>query len=84
MPDVGGWRSGVGLADLERLVDYWGTLMDWRALERRLNGWPQFTTRRLGQNLNFIHAQGYGPRPPLLLLHGLPGSSIEFEALIAP
>ena len=84
LPDAGGWQSGVGLSDLKRLVDYWCTRFDWRAQERRLNELPQFTTRVLGQNLHFIRAQGDGSRPPLLLLHGWPGSFIEFEALIAP
>lgn len=84
LPDAGGWRSGVGLADLKRLVDYWRTRFDWRAQERRLNELPQFITRVLDQDLHFIHARGNGSRPPLLLLHGWPGSFIEFEALIAP
>lgn len=84
LPDAGHWQSGVGLADLKRLVDYWRTRFDWRTQERRLNALPQFTTEVLGQKLHFIHAQGNGSRPPLLLLHGWPGSFIEFEALIAP
>jgi pimeloyl-ACP methyl ester carboxylesterase len=84
LPDAGGWVSGVGLADLKRLVDYWRTRFDWRAQERRLNALPHFTTEVLGRKLHFIHAQGNGSRPPLLLLHGWPGSFIEFEALIAP
>lgn len=84
LPDAGSWQSGVGLADLKRLVDYWRTRFDWRAQERRLNALPQFTTEVLGQQLHFIHARGDGSRPPLLLLHGWPGSFIEFEALIAP
>jgi pimeloyl-ACP methyl ester carboxylesterase len=84
LPDAGSWQSGVGLADLKRLVDYWRTRFDWRSQERRLNALPQFTTELLGQKLHFIHARGDGSRPPLLLLHGWPGSFIEFEALIAP
>jgi pimeloyl-ACP methyl ester carboxylesterase len=84
LPDAGGWQSGVGLADLKRLVDYWRTRFDWRSQERRLNALPQFTTEIFGQQLHFIHARGDGSRPPLLLLHGWPGSFIEFEALIAP
>jgi pimeloyl-ACP methyl ester carboxylesterase len=84
LPDAGGWQSGVGLADLKRLVDYWRTRFDWRAQERRLNALPQFTTEVLGQKLHFIHAPGDGSRAPLLLLHGWPGSFMEFEALIAP
>jgi pimeloyl-ACP methyl ester carboxylesterase len=84
MPDAGDWRSGVGLADLKRLVDHWLTRYDWRAQERRLNTLPQFTTMVEGQRLHFIHARGDGSRPPLLLLHGWPGSFLEFETLIAP
>jgi len=84
LPDAGGWESGVGVADLKRLVDYWRTRFDWRAQERRLNALPHFTTEVLGQKLHFIHARGDGSRAPLLLLHGWPGSFIEFEALIAP
>lgn len=84
LPDAGGWQSGVGLADLKRLVDYWRTRFDWRSQERRLNALPQFTTEIFGQQLHFIYARGDGSRPPLLLLHGWPGSFIEFEALIAP
>jgi len=83
-PDAGGWRSGVGVADLRRLVDHWLTCYDWRAQEARLNRLPQFTAEVLGQRLHFIHARGDGSKPPLLLLHGWPGSFLEFEALIAP
>jgi pimeloyl-ACP methyl ester carboxylesterase len=82
--DAGGWRSGVGLADVRRLVDYWLTRYDWRAQERRLNLLPHFTADVLGQLLHFIHARGDGSRLPLLLLHGWPGSFLEFERLIAP
>lgn len=84
VPDAGGWRSGVGLADLRRLVDYWLVRYDWRAQERRLNLLPQYTAEISGQRLHFVHAAGGGSRPPLLLLHGWPGSFIEFEGLIAP
>ncbi|RZK81717.1 MAG: epoxide hydrolase, partial [Methylobacterium sp.] len=83
-PDAGEWRSGVGLADLRRLVDHWLYRYDWRAAEERLNRLPQFTADVLGQRLHFVHARGDGSRPPLLLIHGWPGSFIEFEALVAP
>lgn len=38
----------------------------------------------LGERLHFIHARGDGSRPPVLFLHGWPGSFLEFETLIAP
>jgi len=83
-PDAGGWSAGVGMADLRRLVTFWLERYDWRAEEARLNRLPQFTAEVLGQRLHFIHARGDGSRPPLLLLHGWPGSFLEFEGLIAP
>jgi pimeloyl-ACP methyl ester carboxylesterase len=84
MPDAGGWRSGVGLADLRRLVARWQDGYDWRATEARLNALPHFLADVEGQAIHFIHARGDGSRPPLLLVHGWPGSFLEFEPLIAP
>lgn len=84
LPDAGGWESGVGLADLRRLVDHWLHRYDWRAQEARLNRLPQFTADILGQRLHFVHARGDGSKPPIMLVHGWPGSFIEFEQLIAP
>jgi len=83
-PDAGGWRSGVGLADLRRLVDHWLTRYDWRAQEARLNRLPQFTAEVLGQRLHFVHAKGDGSKPPVMLVHGWPGSFLEFERLVEP
>ncbi|RZL21638.1 MAG: epoxide hydrolase, partial [Sphingomonas sp.] len=84
LPDAGGWKAGVGKPDLKRLVDYWLERFDWRAIERRLNALPHFITEVEGEHIHFVHVQGDGSRPPLLLLHGWPGSFIEFEAVIAP
>lgn len=88
LADAGGWKSGVGLRDLRRLVTHWLTRYDWRAAERRLNRWPQFTTEVLGQRLHFIHVRGKAGegarRLPVLLIHGWPGSFLEFERLIEP
>lgn len=84
LPDAGGWRSGVGLSDLRRLVGYWLDRYDWREQERRLNALPHFMAKVAGERVHFIHARGNGLRPPLLLLHGWPGSFLEFEPLIAP
>lgn len=84
LPDAGGWASGVGLADLRRLVEHWLHRYDWRAQEARLNRLPQFTADILGQRLHFVHARGDGSKPPIMLVHGWPGSFIEFEQLIAP
>jgi pimeloyl-ACP methyl ester carboxylesterase len=84
LPDAGGWRSGVGLTDLRRLVSYWLDRYDWRVHEQRLNLLPQYTADVLNERLHFVHARGDGSRPPLLLLHGWPGSFLEFEQLVSP
>ena len=84
LPDVGGWRSGVGIDDLRRLVAYWRDSYDWRWVERRLNLLPNFTTDIEGERIHFIHMKGDGSKPPLLLLHGWPGSYLEFERLLEP
>jgi pimeloyl-ACP methyl ester carboxylesterase len=81
VPDVGGWASGVGAADLKRLVDYWRDNFDWRKIELRLNQLPHYITDIEGERLHFIHLKGNGTKPPLLLIHGWPGSFIEFEAI---
>jgi pimeloyl-ACP methyl ester carboxylesterase len=84
LPDAGGWKSGVGLADLKRLVSYWQNDYDWRAVERKLNELPHFSAVIEGEHLHFLHVRGDGSKPPLLLLHGWPGSFIEFEHLLQP
>ncbi|TCP31065.1 epoxide hydrolase [Sphingomonas sp. BK235] len=83
-PDAGGWKSGVGLTDLRRLVDNWIKTFDWRAQEAKLNRRQHYLTDVDGQTLHFVRARGDGSRLPILLLHGWPGSFIEFEELIDP
>ncbi len=84
LADAGGWESGVGISDLRRLVDYWLHRYDWRAHEARLNRLPQFIAEIQGQRLHFIHVRGDGSRLPMMLIHGWPGSLLEFEQLIEP
>lgn len=38
-----GWESGTDSEFLRELVEYWRTTFDWRAVESRLNSYPQFT-----------------------------------------
>lgn len=81
LPDAGGWNAGVGIADLKRLVNYWVTDYDWSKTEQRLNQLPQFITRIEGEPLHFIHVKGDSSKPPVLLLHGWPGSFLEFGTI---
>jgi pimeloyl-ACP methyl ester carboxylesterase len=84
LPDLGGWKSGVGVSDLKRLTRYWLESYDWRQVEKHLNQLPNFITEIEGEHLHFLHVRGDGSKPPVLLLHGWPGSYLEFEALLEP
>lgn len=77
------WSVGVPLDELRDLVGYWCTTFDWRALEARVNELPQFTTEIDGQQVHFLHVESASPDAvPLLLIHGWPGSFLEFTGLI--
>src|SRR5262245_30337746 len=54
LPAVG-WSRGVPLTYLKELAEYWRTSYDWRAAEKRLNQFPQFTTLIDGANVHFLH-----------------------------
>ena len=76
--DGAGWDYGTDPDYLRELVTYWRNGFDWRAQERRLNGFPQFRATVDGVDLHFIHERGTGPNPmPILLLHGWPSSFVQ-------
>ena len=65
----------------DRLLDHY----DWRAHEARINRCPQFTTRIDGETIHFLHVRsGVLGAIPLLLIHGWPGSIVEFLDVIGP
>ena len=47
--------QGVQLAKLRPLVEYWGTVYDWRKVEAALNALPQFITEIDGLDIQFAH-----------------------------
>jgi pimeloyl-ACP methyl ester carboxylesterase len=80
-----GWGLGTDLRYLEELVAYWRDTFDWRAQERRLNGFEQFTTTIDGLTIHFLHRKSKAPNAfPLLITHGWPGSFVEFTKIIGP
>jgi len=80
-----GWDYGTDLTYLKSLVAYWRDSFDWRAQERRLNGFDQFKTRIDGLDIHFIHQRSKVPNAfPLVLTHGWPGSIVEFTKIIGP
>jgi epoxide hydrolase len=84
LPGVG-WSRGVPLGYLKELSHYWSTAYDWREHEARINTHPQFTTTIDEQNVHFIHVRSAEPTAtPLMLIHGWPGSIVEFLEVIGP
>lgn len=80
-----GWRQGADIDYLRDLCEYWRSGYDWRRHEAWINGFPQFLATVDGVDLHFIHVRGKGQNSmPLLLLHGWPGSILEFIRLIEP
>ncbi len=80
-----GWEQGTNRAYLEGLLAYWQDGFDWRAQERRLNEFDHFKTDVDGIDVHFIHERSANEDAvPLLLVHGWPGSSVEFADLIGP
>src|SRR5918993_2065888 len=80
-----GWSRGVPVRYLRGLAEYWRTGYDWREHEERLNQLPQFTTTIDGAGLHFIHVRSpEAEATPLLLIHGWPGSIVEFQELVGP
>jgi pimeloyl-ACP methyl ester carboxylesterase len=79
------WEYGADINKVRELADYWQNKYDWRVQEAKINRFDQFTTEIDGQQIYFIHQRS--PRPdaiPLMLIHGWPGSIVEFLALIDP
>jgi epoxide hydrolase len=84
LPGVG-WSRGVPLEYLRELAEHWRTGFDWRKQEATINQYPQFTTTIDGANVHFLHVRSPEPdATPLLLLHGWPGSVVEFLDVIGP
>jgi epoxide hydrolase len=84
-PD-GGADGSYGMTNdrVQRLAAHWQSF-DWRALEARLNAYPQFVTEIDGEDIHFIHVRSSREdATPLILTHGWPGSIVEFLDLIAP
>lgn len=80
-----GWSRGVPVDYLHGLAAYWRDGFDWRAQEAKLNEFPQFTTVIDGQTIHFLHVRSPEPNAtPLLLIHGWPGSFVEFIDMIGP
>ena len=81
----GGGDYGVSQSYVRSLADHWRSGYDWRAVEARINQYPQFTTEIDGQRIHFLHVRSPEPDAlPLIVTHGWPGSIVEFLDIIDP
>lgn len=83
-------ERGIPLELTRRLAEHWATAWDWRAHETALNAVPQVTTTVDGTRLHALQARAAGAggsegtAPCLVLLHGWPGSVVEFQRVVGP
>src|SRR5262249_27564949 len=83
--NAAGWEYGVLVAYMKELVEYWQTKDDWRDQERELNTLDQFVTRIDGLDIHFVHVRSKEKNAlPLVIVHGWPGSFVEFHRIIGP
>ena len=81
--DMNGWEHGTNLKYLKKISKYWITKFDWRKQEKKINKFSNYLTKVDDINIHFIKEKGSGSNPvPLLILHGWPGSVIEFLNII--
>ena len=83
MPNDGGWEYGTNMDYMKEISNYWVKDFDWKKHEAEINRFSNFTTVVDDIEIHFIHEKGSGPNPtPLLLMHGWPGSIVEFLHII--
>lgn len=77
------WIDGTPTSEMNRLVDYWKDLFDWRSVERKLNETFKMFIVDLEEageviHLHFVHHRSKRPDAiPLLFVHGWPGNFTE-------
>ena len=83
MPGVG-WSRASRVDYLKELAEYWRDVTT-GASRRPAQRVPQFTTEIDGQTIHFLHVESPEPNAtPLMLIHGWPGSFVEFVDVIGP
>jgi len=83
MPDIGGWDHGTNFSYIKKISKYWVEDFNWKEQEANINKFSNFKTKVEGADIHFIKEKGSGSNPmPLLIMHGWPGSIVEFIHII--
>ena len=81
--NLDGWEHGTNKNYLKELCDYWITKFDWDKHQSEINRYNNYTTDIDGMKIHFIKKKGSCKNSrPLLLMHGWPGSIVEFLHII--
>ncbi|KAG7167998.1 juvenile hormone epoxide hydrolase 1-like [Homarus americanus] len=79
---------GINADTLHTIVQYWRKKYDWNKRQTRLNTYPHFKTHIEGLDIHFMRAGAKAGSAknvkvvPLLLIHGWPGSFVEFYDIL--
>ncbi|KAL4810130.1 Alpha/Beta hydrolase protein [Aspergillus unguis] len=76
-------KFGVTYEWMSSMKEEWLNNFDWRAVEKHVNSFPQYTTEIESLTIHF--AALFSEKPdavPIVLLHGWPGSYFEFLPLL--
>ncbi|XP_047356649.1 juvenile hormone epoxide hydrolase 1-like [Vespa velutina] len=83
------WTYGVPAPYLKKIITYWHNKYNWTERQSLLNKYPQFVTNIQGLDIHFYHVKPSNLSKdrkikvlPLLLVHGWPGSVVEFQKII--
>ncbi|XP_043286277.1 juvenile hormone epoxide hydrolase 1 [Venturia canescens] len=83
------WEYGISGKYMETVLEYWRTKYDWTKRQALLNKYPQFLTTIQGLDIHFLHVKPQAAKDgkkrrvlPLLIVHGWPGSVVEFQKII--
>jgi len=80
-----GFTYGVNSQFLETVRKFWLESYSWKEQESYLNSFPHFKTSISGLDIHFMHIKPQNTTKkilPLLMMHGWPGSFVEFLKII--
>ena len=76
---MNGWTHGTNHNYLKKISKYWTSKFNWKKQENKINSFSNFITNIDGIKIHFLREKGSGNNAtPLLILHGWPGSIVEF------
>ena len=83
MPDDGGWEYGTNLEYMKEISNYWVNTFNWKKQEEEINKFSNYITVVDDIKIHYIVEKGSGLKStPILLMHGWPGSVVEFLHII--